>query len=76
MTFGDLTTNYLINSPKTWNFIPQNCIYGIGCKMIHFIVKPIITYTPTEGRGYKPRQRRRGVSRFLKCSHIFGLYYK
>ena len=41
-----------------------------------FIVKPTITYTPAEGRGYKPRQRRWGSPSLTNYQHIFGLYYK
>ncbi len=48
---------------------------GTSQKPVSFIVKHIITWTSTEWRGYKPRQRRRGGC-FLKCKHIFGLYYK
>ena len=41
-----------------------------------FIVKPVITYTLKEGRGYNPRQRGWGVCSLTNCKHIFGFYYK
>ena len=44
--------------------------------MIFLIVKPVITYTPTQWRGYKPRQRRWGSFSLANCKHIFGIYYK
>ena len=40
------------------------------------IVKPVIIYTPTQERGYNPRQRRWGVCSVTNCKHIFGFYYK
>ena len=44
--------------------------------MCGIIVKSIIIYTPTKGRGYNPRQRRRGdLCSLTNCKHIFGFYY-
>ena len=40
------------------------------------IVKSIIIYTPTKGRGYNPRQRRGDFCSLTNCKHIFGFYYK
>ncbi len=42
----------------------------------NLIVKPVITYTLTQGRGYNPRQRWWGVCSLTNCKHIFGFYYK
>ena len=39
------------------------------------IVKPVITYTPIQWRGSKPRQRRWGSFSLANCKHIFGIYY-
>ncbi len=41
-----------------------------------FIVNPVITYTPKEGRGYNPRQRPWGSCSLTNCKHIFRFYYK
>ena len=40
------------------------------------IVKPVITYTQTQERGYNPRQRRWGACSLTNCKHIFGFHYK
>ena len=44
-------------------------------RLLVFSYSKIYNYLDIAGRGYNPRQRRRGPFSLNTCPHIFGFYY-